>query len=71
MPHRKQIHAGNWRYTAVSSEMPDFVNLGLELFLKLLTDVKSGLKSVDVRQSLTIYFIRIFNEALSDISQEA
>lgn len=49
MPHWKKIHAGNWRYTAVSSEMPDFVNLGLVLFLKLVTDVRGGLKSVDVR----------------------
>lgn len=51
--------------------MPDFVNLGLVLFLKLLRDVRGGLKSVDVKLSLAIYFNRPFNEALCDISQEA
>lgn len=71
MLHRKQINTGNWRYTAVSSEMPDFVNLGLVLFLTLLKDVRGWLKSVDVRQSLAIYFNRLFNEAPCDISQEA
>lgn len=67
MPHGKEIGSGNWRYTAVSSKIPNFVNLGL----LLLMDVRVGLKSVDVRESLAIYFKRLFTEALRGISQEA
>lgn len=51
----------------MSSKIPNFVNLGL----LLLMDVRVGLKSVDVRESLAIYFKRLFTEALRGISQEA
>ena len=55
----------------MSSEIPNSVNLGLILFLMLLTDVRVGLKSVNVRESLAIYFKRLFNEALHGIAQDA
>lgn len=71
MPHRKKLDSGNWRYTAMSSEILNSVNLGLILFLMLLTDVRVGLKSVDVRESLAIYLKRFFKEVLHGISREA
>lgn len=40
----------------MSSEIQNSVNLGLELFLMLLKDVRFGLRSVDARESLAIYF---------------
>lgn len=55
----------------MSSEVPNSVNLGLVLFLVLLIDVMVRLKSVDVRENLAIYFKRLFNEVLLNISQQA
>lgn len=55
----------------MSSEVPISVNLDLVLFVLLLMDVRVRLKSVGVKESLAIYFKRLFNEVFLSISQEA